>query len=264
MLDYIPALGHSLDLLTWPAAALPPTLAADRVVAECLSAAFASVSLLQSATERLEQHQAARQAVPKEQSPAQPQHQQQHQDQDHPPLQQGRQEQHRQQQQQQQQRVTDAPPSSQKRKRGAAAAAAAAAAEQAAAGRAGMGLRHFSLKVCEKVQSKRRTTYNDVADELVAESAADAAAGAPLVLLVLACLPAWLGCGRRSHRPTGRMANRGRAELGHACAGWSCCCVMGALPVLGGRRSTAAIGGRLGPGAAAAASCCTLLPTHSG
>lgn len=31
------------------------------------------------------------------------------------------------------------------------------------------GLRHFSAKVCEKVRSKRRTTYNEVADELVAE-----------------------------------------------------------------------------------------------
>lgn len=33
----------------------------------------------------------------------------------------------------------------------------------------GRGLRHFSMKVCEKVESKRRTTYNEVADELVAE-----------------------------------------------------------------------------------------------
>eukprot|EP01112_Ceratiomyxa_fruticulosa_P002142 TRINITY_DN1226_c0_g1_i4.p1 TRINITY_DN1226_c0_g1~~TRINITY_DN1226_c0_g1_i4.p1 ORF type:complete len:456 (+),score=100.76 TRINITY_DN1226_c0_g1_i4:255-1622(+) len=31
------------------------------------------------------------------------------------------------------------------------------------------GLRHFSLKVCQKVESKRTTTYNEVADELVAE-----------------------------------------------------------------------------------------------
>jgi len=31
------------------------------------------------------------------------------------------------------------------------------------------GLRHFSLKVCEKVQSKQQTTYNEVADELVVE-----------------------------------------------------------------------------------------------
>ncbi|KAH9328498.1 hypothetical protein KI387_000606 [Taxus chinensis] len=33
----------------------------------------------------------------------------------------------------------------------------------------GRGLRQFSMKVCEKVQSKGRTTYNEVADELVAE-----------------------------------------------------------------------------------------------
>ncbi|KAG6557292.1 hypothetical protein Mapa_001219 [Marchantia paleacea] len=33
----------------------------------------------------------------------------------------------------------------------------------------GKGLRHFSMKVCEKVESKGRTTYNEVADELVAE-----------------------------------------------------------------------------------------------
>ncbi|XP_071690624.1 transcription factor-like protein DPB [Rutidosis leptorrhynchoides] len=33
------------------------------------------------------------------------------------------------------------------------------------------GLRQFSMKVCEKVESKGRTTYNEVADELVAEYA---------------------------------------------------------------------------------------------
>ncbi|XP_072361921.1 transcription factor Dp-1-like isoform X4 [Scyliorhinus torazame] len=33
----------------------------------------------------------------------------------------------------------------------------------------GKGLRHFSMKVCEKVQQKGTTTYNEVADELVAE-----------------------------------------------------------------------------------------------
>ena len=31
------------------------------------------------------------------------------------------------------------------------------------------GLRHFSMKVCEKVQRKGVTSYNEVADELVAE-----------------------------------------------------------------------------------------------
>ncbi|KAK9806797.1 hypothetical protein WJX72_003025 [[Myrmecia] bisecta] len=45
----------------------------------------------------------------------------------------------------------------------------------------GKGLRHFSLKVCEKVESKGRTTYNEVADELVQEFATAAAnlAGSP-------------------------------------------------------------------------------------
>ncbi|KAK8498759.1 hypothetical protein V6N13_135814 [Hibiscus sabdariffa] len=37
--------------------------------------------------------------------------------------------------------------------------------------KSGRGLRQFSLKVCEKVESKGRTTYNEVADELVAEFA---------------------------------------------------------------------------------------------
>ena len=41
-----------------------------------------------------------------------------------------------------------------------------------AAGEAGVGLRQFSYKVCEKVKEKRRTTYNEVADELVNEFAA--------------------------------------------------------------------------------------------
>ncbi|KAG2310279.1 hypothetical protein Bca52824_021836 [Brassica carinata] len=35
----------------------------------------------------------------------------------------------------------------------------------------GRGLRQFSMKVCEKVESKGRTTYNEVADELVGEFA---------------------------------------------------------------------------------------------
>jgi hypothetical protein len=33
----------------------------------------------------------------------------------------------------------------------------------------GKGLRHFSKKVCEKVRRKGTTSYNEVADELVAE-----------------------------------------------------------------------------------------------
>jgi len=39
------------------------------------------------------------------------------------------------------------------------------------------GLRHFSMKVCEKVEQKGRTTYNEVADELVAEFAVAAQEG---------------------------------------------------------------------------------------
>lgn len=35
--------------------------------------------------------------------------------------------------------------------------------------KSGKGLRHFSMKVCEKVQQKRTTSYNEVADELVQE-----------------------------------------------------------------------------------------------
>ena len=31
------------------------------------------------------------------------------------------------------------------------------------------GLRHFSMKVCNKVRSKIRTTYNEVADDLVTD-----------------------------------------------------------------------------------------------
>lgn len=42
---------------------------------------------------------------------------------------------------------------------------------------ASKGLKHFSLKVCEKVEGKGCTNYNEVADELVRDAAADAAAG---------------------------------------------------------------------------------------
>ena len=45
----------------------------------------------------------------------------------------------------------------------------------------GKGLRHFSMKVCEKVQSKGRTTYNEVADELVKDFSNPEMAGARLV-----------------------------------------------------------------------------------
>ncbi|KAK1308883.1 Transcription factor-like protein DPB [Acorus calamus] len=45
------------------------------------------------------------------------------------------------------------------------------AARAAVGDKSGRGLRQFSMKVCEKVESKGRTTYNEVADELVAEFA---------------------------------------------------------------------------------------------
>lgn len=68
---------------------------------------------------------------------------------------------------------------------GGGAAARAAAAAAAAAG--GKGLRHFSLKVCEKVEEKGDTTYEEVANDLIADLAAEVAAGA---------LPAMWGCGK--------------------------------------------------------------------
>ncbi|KAL4424767.1 hypothetical protein ABPG77_000807 [Micractinium sp. CCAP 211/92] len=84
-----------------------------------------------------------------------------------------------------------------KRKRtgrsGAAAPPAAAAAALVANGRGSAGgddaaggagkpggrggLRHFSMKVCEKVESKGDTTYEQVANELIAEMKAEVAAG---------------------------------------------------------------------------------------
>lgn len=54
--------------------------------------------------------------------------------------------------------------------RGAATNSAGSEGAAATGGRNnGKGLRHFSMKVCEKVESKGRTTYNEVADELVGE-----------------------------------------------------------------------------------------------
>lgn len=41
----------------------------------------------------------------------------------------------------------------------------------------GKGLRHFSMRVCQKVKEKGVTSYNEVADELVAEESDDAGAG---------------------------------------------------------------------------------------
>lgn len=69
-----------------------------------------------------------------------------------------------------------------------AASDAAAAAAAAASGRLqgpGKGLRHFSLKVCEKVEEKGDTSYEEVANELIADLAAEVAAGALLDLCSL-------------------------------------------------------------------------------
>ena len=38
----------------------------------------------------------------------------------------------------------------------------------------GKGLRHFSMRVCQKVKEKGTTSYNEVADELVLEESEDA------------------------------------------------------------------------------------------
>ncbi|KAF3781349.1 Transcription factor-like protein [Nymphaea thermarum] len=45
--------------------------------------------------------------------------------------------------------------------------------------KSGRGLRQFSMRVCEKVESKGRTTYNEVADELVAEFANPSSIASP-------------------------------------------------------------------------------------
>ncbi|KJE89958.1 Tfdp2 protein [Capsaspora owczarzaki ATCC 30864] len=52
---------------------------------------------------------------------------------------------------------------------GLAASTNSAAAEAAAAAAANKGLRHFSMRVCQKVKQKGVTSYNEVADELVTE-----------------------------------------------------------------------------------------------
>jgi transcription factor Dp-1 len=45
--------------------------------------------------------------------------------------------------------------------------------------KASKGLRHFSMKVCSKVEAKGRTSYNEVADELVKEVMAERSAEEP-------------------------------------------------------------------------------------
>jgi len=58
------------------------------------------------------------------------------------------------------------------------------------------GLRHFSMKVCEKVEQKHKTTYNEVADELVAEFAASPEIAAQL-------MSGGDGDGKEGKRPAG-------------------------------------------------------------
>ncbi|KAK9907545.1 hypothetical protein WJX75_005682 [Coccomyxa subellipsoidea] len=73
-------------------------------------------------------------------------------------------------------------PPKQRKKRSAARGMSSTGSEGASVGgrNNGKGLRHFSMKVCEKVESKGRTTYNEVADELVSEfSAPSLQAGSP-------------------------------------------------------------------------------------
>ena len=89
-----------------------------------------------------------------------------------------------------------------------AAAKAAAAAAAAAGGAAGKGLRHFSLKVCEKVEEKGDTSYEEVANELIADLAAEVAAGARLRCPRWACV-----------RMCERVQRHGGSGLPHA-GGW--------------------------------------------
>ena len=60
---------------------------------------------------------------------------------------------------------------------GSGASSLATLADSSVDAAANKGLKHFSLKVCEKVEGKGSTNYNEVADELVRDMAADAAAG---------------------------------------------------------------------------------------
>ncbi len=46
------------------------------------------------------------------------------------------------------------------------------------------GLRHFSARVCAKVEEKGSTSYNEVADELVQEMSAELGVGVSLNLVL--------------------------------------------------------------------------------
>lgn len=84
-----------------------------------------------------------------------------------------------------------------------------AQAEVPAGRNASKGLRHFSMKVCEKVESKGRTTYNEVADELVRDFSTPPEPGeTPSRLPVRSSaidMPAGMlksSCATSSHRPS--------------------------------------------------------------
>jgi hypothetical protein len=57
-------------------------------------------------------------------------------------------------------------------------------------GKNSKGLRHFSLKVCSKVEAKKTTSYNEVADELVLELQSEAPNSTALDQVAFLLLPA--------------------------------------------------------------------------
>mmetsp|Transcript_11357 Transcript_11357/g.22489 ORF Transcript_11357/g.22489 Transcript_11357/m.22489 type:complete len:325 (-) Transcript_11357:47-1021(-) len=59
----------------------------------------------------------------------------------------------------------------------ASASAGLESTRESTEGKASKGLRHFSMKVCKKVEEKGHTSYNEVADELVREFLAEGTAG---------------------------------------------------------------------------------------
>lgn len=69
------------------------------------------------------------------------------------------------------------------------------------ADRSGKGLRHFSMKVCKKVEEKGKTTYNEVADELVEEvRVGQANDGDDIALILIFCFGRRLRDSRWTHR----------------------------------------------------------------
>ena len=85
----------------------------------------------------------------------------------------------------------------------------------------GKGLRHFSMKVCEKVESKGRTTYNEVADELVGEFSGAAHLPPPVALRCARSQLPRRGLAA-TLTPTGCMSSQPEACREPI---WDCCCV---------------------------------------